>query len=93
MTYAQKLIYNNETRIVIIDYNGKIKQNTAFKESIRAMEQTAPNHIALYDKNKINQKFLEQIDLTLLSINAWKEFVEIEPDWFSSVPSVLILKG
>ena len=93
LIYAQKLIYNNETRIVIIDYNGKIKQNTAFKESIRAMEQTAPNHIALYDKNKINQKFLEQIDLTLLSINAWKEFVETEPDWFSSVPSVLILKG
>ncbi|MDP2385740.1 MAG: cation:proton antiporter [Bacteroidota bacterium] len=93
MHYAQKLISNNESRIAVIDYNGKVKQNTAFKESIRAIEQTAPNHIALYDKSKINQEFLSGTDLTLMSVNAWKEFVEMEPEWFSNVPSVLILKG
>ncbi|MFO0479769.1 MAG: hypothetical protein ACK50L_13490 [Bacteroidota bacterium] len=93
LSYAQKLIHNNESRIVVVDYNEKIKQNIVFKESIRAIEQTAPNHIALYDKNKINQEFLLPIDLTMMSVNAWKEFVELEPDWLSNVPSVTILKG
>jgi K+:H+ antiporter len=92
LPYAQKLIHNNESRIMVIDYHEKIKQNTLLKESIRAIEQTAPNHIALYDKNKINQEFLNTIDLMLISLNAWKEFLRIEPDWFSNVPSVLILK-
>jgi len=93
LPYIQKLISNNESRVAVIDYYGKVKQNTTFKESIRAIEQTAPNHIALYDKNKITTQFLAEIDLTLMSSNAWKEFVEAEADWFSSVSSVLILRG
>ncbi len=93
LPYAQKLIHNNESRIMVIDYHEKIKQSISFKENIRSIEQTAPNHIAIYDKSKINPEFLKSIDLMLISLNAWKEFLQTEPDWFSSVPSVLILKN
>jgi Kef-type K+ transport system membrane component KefB len=92
LPYAQKLIHNNESRVSIIDYNEIIKQNAIFKEGIRSIEQTAPNHIALYGREKITKEFLEKKDVMLLGINAWEEFIRLEPEWFSNVPSVLILK-
>lgn len=92
ISYAQKMIHNSESRIFIIDYNDKIKNNIIFKENIRAIEQQAPNHIVLYSKEKINEPLLQTMDLLLISIDAWRYFVEHEPDWLSKVPSVLILK-
>jgi Kef-type K+ transport system membrane component KefB len=92
LPYVQKLINNNESRVMVIDYHEKVKNNISFKESIRAIEQTAPNHIALYDKNKVSTEFLKPIDLMIISLDAWKQFLEIEPDWFSSVPSLLIMR-
>lgn len=32
------------------------------------------------------------MDLLLISISAWRYFVEHKPEWLSKVPSVLILK-
>jgi Kef-type K+ transport system membrane component KefB len=92
MSYAQKLIHNNESRIMVIDYHDKIKQNLVLKENIRAIEQKAPNHIALFNQSKINAEFLQSMDLLLVSIEGWKYLVEQKPEWLAQVPSVLILK-
>ena len=92
LNYAQKMIHNSEARILMIDYLDTIKQNLVFKENIRAIEQTAPNHIALYGREKINTEFLQNKDLLLLSLGAWNYFIENEPEWLESVPSLLILK-
>lgn len=92
ITYAQKMIHNSESRISLVDYNDGLKNNAVFKEKIRAIEQQAPNHIALYNREKINVDFLQSMDLLLISISGWRYFVENEPDWLAQVPSVLILK-
>jgi len=92
INYAQKMINNNESRIMIIDYHEKIKQNAALKENIRAIEQRAPNHIAVYEQAKINAEFFKDKDLLLISLNAWNYFIENEPDWLKDIPSLLILK-
>lgn len=92
MNYAQKMILNNESRIALIDYHEKIKQNLPFKENIRAIEQQAPNHIALYPKDYINATFLQGMDLLIISIEGWKYLIEHKPDWLAHVPSVLIVK-
>ncbi|MBC7863382.1 MAG: cation:proton antiporter [Bacteroidia bacterium] len=92
LSYVQKLIHNNESRVVMIDYNEKIKQNAGFKESVRAIEQTAPNHIALFSTDKLNQKFFTKMDLLMVSLDTWKKLVETKPEWMVYVPSVLILK-
>jgi hypothetical protein len=90
--YAQKLIQNNEAQIIILDTNGTIKQNPELKEAIRSIEQTAPNHIALYHEKKIEKDFLEQQDLMLISLDSWRKAVEIQSIWLSYTPSVLIIK-
>lgn len=86
------MIYNNESRIIVIDYHEKVKQNLPLKENIRAIEQQAPNHIALYNKEHITQAFLQRIDLLIISIDGWKLLIESKPVWLKHVPSVLIVK-
>lgn len=92
MNYAQKMIHNNESRIMMIDYLDKIKHNLKIKENIRSIEQHAPNHIGLYPKETMTADFLKNKDIILLSLGAWNYFIENEPDWIAYVPSLLILK-
>jgi len=92
INYAQKMIHNNESRVVLIDYHEKIKQNLPFKENIRAIEQQAPNHIALFTKEHITELFLQSMDLLIISIDGWKNLIENKPDWLAQVPSVLIVR-
>lgn len=90
--YAQKFIQNNQSRVILIDLNDRIKQHVPIRESIRSIEQTAPGHIALYDRNFLNNELLANSDLFLLSLPAWENFVRTEPGWIFNTPSLLILK-
>lgn len=90
--YAQKLIHNSNVRVVILDAAGVIKQNPELKETIRSIEQIAPNHIALYNERKIEKEFLDQQDLMLISIDSWRKTLETQSIWLSNTPSALIIK-
>lgn len=90
--YAQKLIHNSNVRVVILDALGIIKQNPELKETIRSIEQIAPNHIALYNERKIEKEFLDQQDLMVISIDSWRKTLETQSVWLSNTPSVLIIK-
>jgi Kef-type K+ transport system membrane component KefB len=92
LIYAQKLIQNNEAQIIILDASGVIKQNAELKETIRSIEQTAPNHITLFSENKLQKDFLEQQDLMIISMESWKRAVETQSVWLSNSPSTLIIK-
>ena len=91
--YAQKLIANNESRIVILDVTGAIKQNPEMREAIRLIEQTAPNHIALYAQNKLDDSIMMEQDLMLTSLESWQKALEMRADWLAEAPSVLIIKA
>lgn len=93
LVYAQKLIQNNGSHVVILDAGGVINHNPEMKDLIRSLEQTAPGHIALSNERKIDRAFLEQQDLMLISIESWKQAVESHSIWLSYTPSVLILKS
>jgi Kef-type K+ transport system membrane component KefB len=90
--YAQKLIHNSNVRVVILDAAGIIKQNPELKETIRSIEQIAPNHMILYNERKIEKEFLDQQDLMLISIDSWRKALETQSIWLSNTPSVLIIK-
>lgn len=92
INYAQKMIYNNDSQVSVIDYHEKIKQNLVFKENIRAIEQQAPNHIAIYNNNHMKTAFLKNIDLLIISLEGWKQLIESKPTWLTQVPSLLIVK-
>jgi len=92
LIYAQKLIHNNNARVIVLDSTGVIKQNPEMKEAIRSIEQIAPNHIALYNENKIDKEFLATQDLMLISLDSWRKAIETQSIWLPQTPSTLILK-
>lgn len=89
--YAQKLIYNAESQTVILDAGGQIKHNSSLKETIRSIEQKAPNHIELQSQRSINKSFLKNQDLMIISLDSWKKMVETKSVWLSHIPSTLII--
>ncbi|PRZ26466.1 cation:proton antiporter [Flavobacterium granuli] len=90
--YAQKLIYNNNSKIVILDVNGHINTNFVMGSAIASLEQKYPNNIGLIDDQIIKKDFLDEQDLMLISLESWKVLVDSRSIWLSEVPSVLILK-
>lgn len=91
INYIQKLIHNAEAQVIVLDINGYVKNMPAIKEKIRIIEQRAPNHISLENRNTIDKEFLASLDLMLVSLPSWKNLVESKSIWLKDAPSTLIL--
>lgn len=89
--FAQKLINFSESQITFIDINNQIKNNSELKESIRAIEQIAPNHVRLLNEKMITIDFFNQQDLILISVDSWKQLIEAKNEWVINIPSTLII--
>jgi hypothetical protein len=92
LTYAQKLIQNNDSRIIIYDVAGVIKRSINIKETIRMIEQTAPKNIALFSEHNFDSQQLKKQDLVLISLASWNLVVESQSKWLSEAPSILVIK-
>jgi hypothetical protein len=92
LVYAQKLIHHSNARVTIVDSSGIVKTHPELKESIRMIEQVAPNHISLQTEPRLEKDFMIQQDLMLISHDSWKKAVETQSLWLTNTPSVLILK-
>ncbi len=90
--YAQKLIHNNGSQVVISDALEHIKNHKQLQETIRAIEQIAPNHIMIMEERVIRKEFLAQQDLLLISMDSWKKQIESQSVWLNNTPSILIVK-
>lgn len=92
LDYAQKLIYNNNSQVVVLDVNSHINTNFVLESTINSLEQKHPNNITLMNDKIIKKDFLAKQDLMIISIESWKSLVDSESIWLSRVPSVLIVK-
>ena len=90
--YAQKLIHNNKSKVVVLDVNGHIKSNFVIGSAISSLEHKFPNNITLYGEKIIKKEFLAEQDLMMISLESWKALVDSRSVWLSGVPSVLIIK-
>ncbi len=90
--FAQKLIHNNGSQVVILDVSGEIKNSLEIQENIRSIEQIAPNHIMLSNERIIKKDFLEQQDLMIISLESWKKQIDSHSVWLNNSPSTLIVK-
>jgi Kef-type K+ transport system membrane component KefB len=90
--YAQKLIYNNNSQITILDVNGHINSNFVMKSAVDSLEQKYAKNITIVNDKNIKKEFLATQDLMIISIESWKALVDSQSIWLSGVPSVLIIK-
>ncbi len=92
LDYAQKLISNNNSQIMILDVNGSINTNFVLKSAINSLEQKYSKNFSLIDDKIIKNDFLVNIDLMIISVESWKLLLDKYSIWLNKVPSVLILK-
>lgn len=92
LDYAQKLIHNNNSQIMILDINGFVKTNFVLSSAINSLEQKYAKNITTLNDKIINKEFLAKQDLMIISIESWKALVDSGSVWLSKVPSVLIMK-
>ena len=92
LDYAQKLIYNNNSKVEILDVNGDIHNNFVVQSALESLEQKYPNSINLMEDRIVKKEFLANQDVMIISLESWKALVDSRSVWLSGVPSVLILK-
>jgi hypothetical protein len=90
--YAQKLIFNNNSKIEIFDVNDDIPSNFVVQSAVESLENKYPNNIHLMEEDTMKKEFLASQDIMVISLESWKSLVDSQSDWLSGVPSVLILK-
>ena len=90
--YVQKLIYNNDSKIRILDVNGLVNTNFVMESAVNSLQQKYPDNIGLIEGESVKKEFLDKQNLMLISLESWKVLVDSRCDWLSEVPSVLILK-
>ncbi len=92
MDYSQKLIYNNDSKITVLDINNLIQNNFLMESAISSLEKKFPNNITLLHDRVLKKEFLSKQDLMIISLESWKNLVDSQSVWLSNVPSVLIIK-
>jgi len=90
--YAQKLIYNNNSKVTVLEINNQVKNNFIIENSIAALENSFPENIAVISESEMKAGFLAKQDLMMISLESWKKLVDAQSVWLSTIPSVLIIK-
>jgi len=90
--YAQKLVYNNDSKVTILDINNQVKNNFVIENAITALEKSYPEKTETIDESQMKAGFLLKQDLMIISLESWKNLVDSQSVWLSNIPSVLIIK-
>ena len=92
LDYAQKLIYNNASQIMILDVNENLNTNFVLKSAVSSLQQAYPKNVTLINNKIIKKDFLTKLDIMIISVESWKVLLDKYSIWLRRVPSVLILK-
>ncbi|MFA9189001.1 cation:proton antiporter [Flavobacterium sp. FBOR7N2.3] len=93
LEYAKKLINNNGSQITVLDAIGEVKNSRDMQETIRSIEQIAPNHIMIMHDRIVKKEFLDHQNLMIISLESWKYIIDADTNWLVDVSSVLIIKS
>ena len=91
--YIQRLIKNSETQVIVTDPQNIIHKFPEVKEAIREIEQLVPNQIYLHNDQVIDEQFIQQFQLMVISTDGWKNLVDSRTAWLQNAPSILILRA
>jgi hypothetical protein len=90
--YAQKLIYNNNSKITVLDVNGHVNTNFVVQSAVNSLVEKYPVNIGMIEDKIVTDEFLSKQDLMLISLESWKTLLDSDMEWIGGVPSVLIIK-
>lgn len=89
--YIQRLIKNSKVQVTITDPADMIRNHIEIEEAIQAIEQEVPNHLVVNSGQNIDEQFIRQFQLMIISTEGWKKLVDSRTSWLNQTPSILIL--
>ncbi len=92
MDYAQKLVYNSDSKITVMDSNNHMGGHFVMESAVESLQTKYPANISLKTDKIMKKDFLDKQDLMIISLESWKKLVDSQSIWLSNVPSVLIIK-
>ncbi|HOZ74479.1 MAG TPA: cation:proton antiporter [Flavobacterium sp.] len=92
MDYAQKLVYNSDSKITVMDSNNHMGGHFVMESAVESLQTKYPANISLKTDKIMKREFLDRQDLMIISLESWKKLVDSQSVWLSNVPSVLIIK-
>ncbi len=92
LDYIQKLIYNNNSKITILDINNHVNTDFITQSALNALQQKYPKNISVMEDKIVTEEFLSNENLMIVSLESWKTLVDSRSVWLRGVPSVLIIK-
>jgi Kef-type K+ transport system membrane component KefB len=91
--YLQKLIYNNDSQILLVDKNDLLNANSQYKEQIRSIELSMPNNIAITNSlSHVSYPYGNQ-DLVIMDVKLWIELLQSADFDVNKLPSVLLFRN
>ncbi len=90
--YAQKLIYNSDSKITVLDIDNQVSNNEEIGLKIENLQINYSENISVLTENNMKAGFLAKQDLMMISLESWKKLVDSQSVWLSTIPSVLIIK-
>lgn len=90
--YAQKFIFNNNSKVMLVDMKDFSKTNFVIKSAINSLIHKYPQNTKVLNEAFVNKDFLLKQNLMIISLESWKKVVNSPTDWLSGVASVLIIK-
>lgn len=92
LKYAQLLLANPFTQVVLFDVNGMIKRNSYFAETLKELEEEFPRRVTVSKDKSAELDWFKNQDLVIIGLEGWKKAIDNEELWIESTQNTLIIK-
>ncbi len=90
---VQKMVFNSNSKINILDMNGILKNNFVMQSAVSVLLQKFPNNISVINQDVMDTNFLKEQDLMLISLESWKAVLDTDVNLPLGFSSVLIIRA
>jgi hypothetical protein len=88
LKYAGKFIKNSASQLSIADELGSINNDD---DVLDLLKNNNSKKIDIQKELNLSETFLHQFDLILISLESWNAIRDINSDWITNSPSLLII--
>lgn len=92
LAYAERFIANNAAQVFVLQLNDQLTSSDTFKERLRLIAHTAPNHISILPAQSLEIDDMKSVDLMVVSLPTWTRLVQSRNKRLAEAPSTLILR-
>ena len=92
VTYAERLVRNNDSQVTFADPKSAVTQHDAVSLAVEAITARHPNKVRTLPDGDPEREFLQSQDIVIVSLDSWKKLVDSQSSWLANIPSVLIIK-